>query len=70
VFWDTYNYPLLNNAFERGDDIRLASDPIEHRNGVYAKELQTIEEGTDEASALMTEHNYIYNPSTSTYEKQ
>jgi hypothetical protein len=46
-FWDLYNYPFLKAAFERGDDIRLLSDPSIFGasldiGGFYKRELDAI----------------------------
>lgn len=65
-FWDTYNLPFLEKAFQRGDDIRLVSDPNPSsgtRTGTYADELDEID------NHLMQQHNYHYNSQTKTYEK-
>jgi hypothetical protein len=65
-FWDKYNYPFLKDAFERGDDVRLVSDPkIFKTSGTYARELNAIK-GKD---GLAKEYGYIYNAKTKTYIK-
>ncbi len=62
-FWDLYNYPFLEDAFKRGDNIRLVSDPKIWRNGTFAKELDAIEG----EKGLAQKYNYSYDHSTATY---
>jgi hypothetical protein len=66
VFWTQYNLPFLEQAFQRGDDIRLVSDPTNAltRTGTYKKELEAIE------NTLATKYNYSYNSVTKTYYKR
>lgn len=69
-FWDKYNYQFLEKAFERGDDIRVVSDPSQDspsRFGTFANELDAIE---NPKNGLMHKYDYKYNPETKTYEKQ
>ncbi|MFP9114581.1 hypothetical protein ACLI1A_11610 [Flavobacterium sp. RHBU_3] len=64
-FWEKYNYPFLEDAFKRGDDIRLVSDPIEFRTSSYKRELEAIEG----ENGLAKKYGYIYNEKTKTYIK-
>ena len=66
VFWDDYNLPFLEQAFQREDDIRLVSDPtnILSRTGTYKRELEVIE------NLLANKYNYSYNSSTKRYYKK
>lgn len=65
-FWDNYNRPFLEDAFKRGDDIRLVSDPIEfEKSGFYGRELETI----NGENGLAKKYGYIYNGETKTYTK-
>src|SRR5690554_3113663 len=67
-FWINYNLPFLEQAFQRGDDIRLVSDPDFYKNatdnigGTYKKELLAIDQ-------LKTQYGYSYNSVTKTYYK-
>ena len=68
AFWINYNLPFLEQAFQRGDDIRLVSDPDFYKNatdnigGTYKKELLAIDQ-------LKTQYGYSYNSVTKTYYK-
>ncbi len=42
-FWDKYNAPFLEDAFIRGDNVRLVSDPIKFYDGTYKKEIDAIQ---------------------------
>lgn len=65
-FWDKYNYPFLEDAFKRGDDIRLVSDPDIFKNsGTYARELNAI----NGKNGLAKKYGYVYNTQTKTYIK-
>ncbi len=74
IFWNTYNKPFLDDAFESGHDVRLLSDPANplSRTSTYARELDNIQGYTDGAGnrvpGLAELHGYTYNPATSTYE--
>jgi len=67
-FWTNYNLPFLEQAFQRGDDIRLVSDPDFYKNatdvigGTYKKELLAIDQ-------LKGKYGYSYNSATKTYYK-
>jgi hypothetical protein len=74
MFWKKHNQPFLEDAFKRGDDIRLLSkDAPETRTGFYARELQEIQGGKNSAGkkvpGLAEKYGYKYNPSTTSYEK-
>lgn len=68
TFWTQYNLPFLEQAFQRGDDIRLVSDPDFYKNvtdaigGTYKKELLAIDQ-------LKIQYGYSYNSTTKTYYK-
>ena len=74
MFWNTYNKPFLDDAFQSGHDVRLLSDPANplSRTSTYARELDNIQGYTDAAGkqvpGLAELHGYKYNPATSTYE--
>lgn len=51
--WEQLNKPWLEQAMERGDDIVLASDPINLRTGFYERELDFIKENA-------TKYGYNY----------
>lgn len=76
LFWEKYNLPFLEDAFKRGDDIRLLSDPttLFSNTGFYQRELEVITQGwkTPDGnfiSPLMKKYGYKYNTKTNTYEK-
>lgn len=60
TFWVDYNLPFLEEAFRRGDDIRLFSDPDMHRTGFYGRELDEI----TKPGGLAERYGYTYNPDT------
>lgn len=68
-FWDKYNAPFLEDAFIRGDNIRLVSDTIKYNTGTYVKEIDTIS-GDSKNIGLAQKYNYIYHSTTKTYIKQ
>jgi hypothetical protein len=70
-FWDEFNYPFLEQAFQRGDDVRLVSDPKIYGNdkekgGYYKKELDTII-GKD---GFAEKYGYFYDENTKTFKKK
>ncbi len=68
-FWEKYNLPFLEDAFKRGDNIRLVSDQsIENYTGTYKKELDAIT-GRNGGINLIEKHNYFFDKETSTYKK-
>ncbi len=76
-FWRKHNEPFLRQAFERGDDIRLLSDPDNPLvcTGTCAREIATIRNSRIDAdgkrvAGLAEEYGYTYNPATTTYEKK
>jgi hypothetical protein len=76
IFWNQYNLPFLEQAFARGDDIRLLSEPgtLFSSTGFYQREIEVITQGwtkTDGAfiQPLKTKYNYKFNDATKSYEK-
>ncbi len=76
IFWKRYNLPFLEEAFKRGDDIRLLSDPttLFGSTGFYQREIEVITQGWQKADgsfvpALKTKYDYQFNELTKTYEK-
>ncbi|WP_298778380.1 hypothetical protein [uncultured Polaribacter sp.] len=76
IFWNRYNLPFLEEAFKRGDDVRLLSDPttLFGSTGFYQREIEVITQGWTKAdgtlvSPLKTKYNYKFNELTKTYEK-
>jgi hypothetical protein len=66
VFWISYNKPFLEAAFQRGDDIRLFSDPAVFANsGFYGRELQEI----NKPGGLAEIYGYTYNSLKKVYKK-
>ena len=76
MFWEEYNQPFLEDAFARGDDIRVLSDPEvpQNRTGFYERELREIEGHNDESGnhvpGLAERYGYEYDPATHTYHKK
>ena len=74
-FWKQYNKPFLEDAFKRGDDIRLVSDPDNslNINKFYERELKAIKGYTEPDGTLVqglaSRFGYIYDASTATYKK-
>ena len=67
VFWTSYNKPFLEEAFQRGDDIRLFSDPqVFQGPGFYGRELEEI----TKFGGLADTYGYAYDASIATYIKQ
>jgi hypothetical protein len=76
IFWNRYNLPFLEQAFARGDDIRLLSEPstLFSSTGFYQREIEVIKQGWTKADGtfvqpLKTKYNYKFNDLTKTYEK-
>ena len=76
IFWNRYNLPFLEQAFARGDDIRLLSEPstLFTSTGFYQREIEVIKQGWTKADGtfvqpLKTKYNYKFNDLTKTYEK-
>jgi hypothetical protein len=68
--------PFLEQAFARGDDIRLLSEPstLFSSTGFYQREIEVIKQGWTKADGtfvqpLKTKYNYKFNDLTKTYEK-
>ncbi len=70
LFWEQYNLPFLKATFERGDNVRLLSDPDDTRVlfGFFKREIEAIT-GTNGKIGLLDEYGYKFNKLTSTYEK-
>jgi hypothetical protein len=61
VFWNSYNLPFLEAAFQRGDEIRLVSDPAIYQpdilnGGSYKRELDEI----TKVGGLAESYGYSY----------
>ncbi len=76
IFWVRYNLPYLEEAFKRGDDVRLLSDPstLFGATGFFAREMEVITLGLKDANGirgtpLVTKYGYRYNDAVKTYEK-
>lgn len=69
-FWDDYNEPFLEDAFKRGDNIRLVSDPVNAKSGTYKREINRIEGLDDKGEGLASKYGYRYDESTATYVKE
>jgi hypothetical protein len=73
-FWVKYNFPFLEDAFKRGDNVRLLSDFTDSRNltGFYKREIEAIQgsikNGVKEMG-LAEKYGYKFNASTFSYEK-
>lgn len=76
IFWREYNQPFLEESFQRGDDVRLLSDPNApaNRTGFYERELREIEGYTDangnHVPGLAERYGYEYDPHTNTYRRR
>ena len=69
-FWDDYNEPFLEDAFKRGDNIRLLFDPVKAKSGTYESELKRIGDyKNSKAGDLLLEYGYEYDKLTATYKK-
>ncbi|PWS28680.1 hypothetical protein DHW03_02200 [Pedobacter yonginense] len=76
IFWSEYNLPFLEQAFARGDDIRLLSEPqtLFSSIGFYQREIEVINVGWTKPDGtfiqpLKSRYNYKFNDITKTYEK-
>ena len=76
IFWNRYNLPFLEEAFQRGDDIRLLSDPstLFGSTGFYQREIEVITIGWKKTDGTKVEYflkkyNYRFNSLTKVYEK-
>ena len=76
IFWEEYNQPFLEDAFARGDNVRVLSDPEvpKNRSGFYDRELREIEGYTDARGnyvpGLAEKYGYVFDPVTHTYIKR
>jgi len=72
-FWVLYNYPFLEEACQRGDNIRVLSDNTYYKNasdavgGFYKREIKAIEDGWNGNQSLMRKYGYAFDTQTSTY---
>lgn len=64
-FWDQYNQPFLEEAFNRGDDVRLISDPETFNSGYYGRELEEI----TKPGGLAERYGYQFDEASSTWKK-
>lgn len=76
IFWNKYNLPFLEEAFSRGDDIRLLTEPqtLFSSSGFYQREIEVITIGWKKPDGtfiqpLKTKYNYKFNDITKSYEK-
>jgi hypothetical protein len=67
LFWQKYNLPFLEDAFKRGDDVRLLSDPNNPatRTGFYKRELDVIEG----PGGLAEKYGYRYDAASASFVK-
>ncbi len=74
-FWVLYNYPFLEEACQRGDNIRVMSNNIYYKNasdavgGFYKREIKAIEEGWNGNQSLMLRYGYTFDAPTFTYKR-
>ncbi len=74
-FWMLYNYPFLEDACSRGDNIRVLSDNVYFKNasdavgGFYKREIKAIEDGWNGNEPLMRKYGYCFDAATSTYKR-
>jgi len=74
-FWTDYNYPFLEDAFQRGDNIRVLSNKDYYKNAspeegsFFKRELEAIEDGWNGNQSLMQKYGYSYDAQTFTYKK-
>ncbi|OXG00769.1 hypothetical protein B0A64_19280 [Flavobacterium araucananum] len=76
IFWNRYNLPFLEEAFSRGDDIRLLTEPqtLFSASGFYQREIEVITIGWKKPDGtfiepLKNKYNYKFNDVTKSYEK-
>jgi hypothetical protein len=63
-FWDTYNLPFLEDAFKRGDNVRLISDPAS-ATFTFERELKAIEG----PSGFASKYGYSFNSTLKSFVK-
>ncbi|HCE42055.1 MAG TPA: hypothetical protein DET40_00720 [Lentisphaeria bacterium] len=74
-FWALYNYPFLEEACQRGDNIRVLSNNAYYKNasdavgGFYKREIGAIEDGWNGNQSLMLKYGYTFDAQTSTYKR-
>lgn len=74
-FWELYNYPFLEEACQRGDNIRVLSNNAYYKNasdavgGFYKREISAIEDGWNGNPSLLKKYWYAYDPQTFTYKR-
>ncbi|MAT15363.1 MAG: hypothetical protein CMJ46_08850, partial [Planctomyces sp.] len=65
-FWEDYNKPWLDGAIERGDDIFVASDPLDYANLINTNGRRTA---FGEEVKYLKEKGFEYDPVTSRFFK-
>ena len=74
-FWALYNYPFLEEACQRGDNIRVMSNNTYYKNasdavgGFYKREIKAIEDGWNGNQSLMLRYGYTFDTQTFTYKR-
>jgi CubicO group peptidase (beta-lactamase class C family)/fibronectin type 3 domain-containing protein len=74
-FWVLYNYPFMEQACQRGDNIRVLSNKTYFKNssdsegGFFKREIKAIEDGWNGNPSLMQQYNYSYDGQSSTYKR-
>lgn len=74
-FWALYNYPFLEEACQRGDNIRVMSNNTYYKNasdavgGFYKREIKAIEDGWNGNQSLMLRYGYTFDTLTFTYKR-
>jgi CubicO group peptidase (beta-lactamase class C family)/fibronectin type 3 domain-containing protein len=74
-FWVLYNYPFMEQACQRGDNIRVLSNKTYFKNssdsegGFFKREIKAIEDGWNGNPSLMQQYNYSYDEQASTYKR-
>jgi hypothetical protein len=76
MFWNQYNYRFLEDAFQRGDNIRLLSNKFVFKESsdqvgsFFKREIIAIEDGWGGQASLMEKYGYTYDVNTFTYKKK
>ncbi len=69
-FWDQYNKPFLDTAIERGDDIVLATKPIDkYLNRIDSQTGKKVRSGFGKEFDYLEARGYEYDPITSIMRK-
>jgi hypothetical protein len=76
-FWRKYNLPYLAEAFKRGDNVRLVSDPYVYIRdsiigGTYKRELEAIgySPTRELLDGLAKKYGYVYDELSKIYKKK